>query len=76
MRSAKRWNNVRGSTDHMWGNRFYANLINSERKFDFAMNYIDLNPVAAGLAANPAEWKTSGAYYKAHNIKGLLDHPI
>ena len=75
-RSAKRWNNVHGSTDHVWGHRFFARLINSEEKFNFTMNYIDQNPVEARLAAIPTEWKTSGAYYKAHNIKGLLDHPM
>ena len=39
------------------------------------MNYIDQNPVVAGLSAVPAEWKASGAYYKANCIEGLVDRP-
>jgi hypothetical protein len=37
------------------------------------MNYIDQNPVVVGLAPTPADWKASGAYYKALNIQGLVD---
>jgi hypothetical protein len=37
------------------------------------MNYIDQNPVAAGLTPAPEGWKASGAYYKARNLPGLVD---
>jgi hypothetical protein len=37
------------------------------------MNYIDQNPVVAGLAATPEEWKASGAFYKKRGISGLAD---
>jgi hypothetical protein len=37
------------------------------------MNYIDQNAVVVGLAPTPADWKASGAYYKALNIQGLVD---
>ena len=37
------------------------------------MNYIDRNPVTAGLTHTPEDWKASGAYYKAWNIWGLVD---
>jgi len=40
------------------------------------MDYIDQNPVKAGLAAAPADWKASGAYYKANNISGLVDFSL
>ena len=40
------------------------------------MNYIDQNPVAAGLVADPAEWKAGGAYYQARNIPGLVDFSL
>ena len=37
------------------------------------MNYIDQNPVTAGLALSPEDWKASGAYYKMQKIQGLVD---
>ena len=71
--SAKSWNFVHGSTDHMWGHRYFARAIKDFREYETVMNYIDQNPVKAGLALYPAEWKSSGAYYKAHDINGFID---
>ena len=71
--SARRWNCIHGSTDHLWGERYFARDIKDTQEYEFVMNYIDQNPVVAGLAPTPAEWKAGGAYYKAHNITGLVD---
>ncbi|MDR2718411.1 MAG: transposase [Treponema sp.] len=72
-RSARHWNTIHGSTDHLWGNRYFARAVKDPQDYDFIMNYIDQNPVVAGLAATPAEWKASGAFYKAHNIPGMVN---
>jgi len=72
-RSAKHWNRIHGSTDHLWGHRYFARPVRTPQEYEFVMNYIDQNPVKAGLAPSPAEWKVSGAYYKARNIPGLID---
>jgi REP element-mobilizing transposase RayT len=72
-RSAKSWNSIHGSTDHLWGNRFFAREVRSHEDYEYVMNYIDQNPVVVGLSPTPAEWKASGAFYKAHNIEGLVD---
>jgi hypothetical protein len=37
------------------------------------MDYIDQNPVKAGLAPQAADWKAGGAYYIARNIPGMVD---
>ena len=71
--SAKRWNGIHGSKDHLWGNRYFARAIRNPQEFEFVMNYIDQNPVTVGLAPTPADWKASGAYYKARGIQGLVD---
>ena len=71
--SAKRWNSIHGSKDHMWGNRYFARAVKSQQEYEFIMNYIDQNPVVVGLAATPEEWKASGAFYKSRNIQGLVD---
>ncbi|MCL2764442.1 MAG: transposase [Treponema sp.] len=71
--SAKSWNFIHGSADHMWGNRYFSRAVKDEQEFEFIMNYIDQNPVVAGLVSIPDEWKASGAFYKALNIEGLID---
>ena len=74
-RSAKQWNTIHGSTDHMWGHRFYARAIRDPQEYQFVMDYIDQNPVVAELAPSPVDWKASGAYYRARNIPGVIDLP-
>ena len=71
--SAKRWNCIHGSTDHLWGERYFARAVRDQKEYEYIMNYIDQNPVVAGLAQSPAEWKASGAYYKALDISDLVD---
>ena len=72
--SAKRWNSIHGSIDHLWGSRFFARMVQDIREFLFVMQYIDQNPVKAGLAGSPSDWKDSGAYHIAHAIPGLVDY--
>ncbi|GHT69524.1 hypothetical protein FACS1894110_19140 [Spirochaetia bacterium] len=72
--SSKRWNQLHGSTDHLWGNRFFERPIKDLRDYLYVMNYIDQNPVKAGLSPRVGEWKESGAYYIQENIKGLVDY--
>jgi hypothetical protein len=38
------------------------------------MEYIDQNPVVAGLSSYVGEWKASGAYYIRENIPGFVDY--
>ncbi|MCL2175278.1 MAG: transposase [Treponema sp.] len=71
--SSKRWNLIHGSSDHLWGQRYFARAVKDMREYDFVMDYIDQNPVKAKLSATPAEWKASGAFYKAQNLTDLVD---
>jgi putative transposase len=71
-RSAKRWNFLHGSKNHLWGDRYFARAIKNPKEYETVMNYIDQNPVEAGLAAAPAEWPASGAYYREQKIAGLV----
>jgi len=72
--SAKRWNRIHGSIDHLWGLRFFARPARDLRDYFFIYNYIDQNPVKAGLTLCPPDWKPSGAYYIANDISGLVDY--
>ena len=60
--SAKRWNCIHGSIDHLWGQRFFARAIKDPEEYKVIMEYIDQNPVVVGLATAPDEWKASAAY--------------
>jgi len=60
-RSAKRWNFLHGSKDHMWGSRYFARVIKDQQEFDAVMEYIDQNPVKAGLVTSPEAWFAGGA---------------
>jgi len=73
-RSAKRWNFIHGSNDHLWGERFYSRAIKDPQEYYYVMNYIDQNPVTAGIAPGPALWEASGAYYINNDVTGLVDY--
>jgi putative transposase len=70
---AKRWNFSHGSKDHVWGHRFFARMVKDYSEYYYVMNYIDQNPVVAGLSLTPAEWISSGAFYKVQDLPGLVD---
>jgi len=70
--SAKRWNFIHKSTDHLWGHRYFARMIKDKQEYEFVTDYIEQNPVAAGLVQNPADWEASGSFYKSRNIDGLI----
>jgi len=72
--SAKRWNFIHGSKDHMWGERFFSRPVKDLREYFFVHNYIAQNPVKAGLTHCAQDWKASGAYYIANGINGLVDY--
>ena len=44
----------------LWQSRYRARVIDSEDYFRQAVAYVHLNPVAAGLVADPAEYALSG----------------
>jgi len=73
LRAAKRWNFIHCSIDHLWGQRFYARAVKDDLEFEYVMNYIDQNPVAAELVSEPVQWNASGAYYRANKLE-LIDY--
>ena len=72
-RSYVRYFNQRHNrTGTLWEGRYRSTLIESERHLLACMAYIDLNPVRAGLVAQPQEWPWSGC---AHSL-GLRHDPL
>jgi len=62
--SAKYWNRTHSAVGHLWGNRYFARIIRDQDDFEGIMEYIDQNPVKAGLVANPSDWIASGAFLR------------
>ncbi|MDR2150745.1 MAG: transposase [Spirochaetaceae bacterium] len=69
---AIRWNKRHNKTGHFWGDRFYSREIKDQRDFWTVYNYIDQNPVAAGLVQKPEDWQYSGAYHREHGIMRII----
>jgi putative transposase len=53
---AKTFNRRHDREDHVFGRRYASKLITSDEQLVAVVRYIALNPVKAGLAADPAEW--------------------
>lgn len=52
-------------TGHLFERRYGSNRIWTPERFAAAVEYIDQNPVAAGLSATPADWPWSSAGTRA-----------
>lgn len=67
------WFNARHHrTGTLWEGRYRAGLIEGERHLLACMRYIELNPVRAGLCAQPQDWPWSSA---PHHL-GLARQPL
>jgi hypothetical protein len=56
----KRFNLAHGLVGPLWQGRYKAKLVDSQRYFDQLLAYVHLNPVAAGVVSDPAEYRYSG----------------
>jgi len=56
----KRFNRFHGFVGPFWQGRYQAILVEDQRYFDQLLAYIHLNPVAAGLVSDPAQYDYSG----------------
>ena len=56
---ARRFNNARGATGHVFQGRFGSSLVETDDHLITTLRYIALNPVASGLCGDPAAWQWS-----------------
>ncbi|MCP4205169.1 MAG: transposase [bacterium] len=68
-RFAQRQNRLNGWSGHLWANRFFSTPLD-EAHLWAAARYVEMNPVRAGISAEPAAYKWSSA--RAH-ISGRHD---
>ncbi len=62
----------------LWEGRFKSSLIDSERYLLTCYRYIELNPVRAGMVANPGDysWSSYAAHAMGNRDEWLQDHPL
>lgn len=67
-----------GRSGTLWEGRYKSTLIQAERYLLACMVYIDLNPVRAGLAADPAEypWSSHRHYVGGQTQRLITPHPL
>ena len=62
--SAKAVNKLRGRTGSLWGYDYYDRYIRSVKHWYRVFDYIENNPVKAGLCDELGGYKASSAYYR------------
>jgi len=65
---AMAYNRIHDLTGHVWGARFFSKIIESLKEYLHILDYIDQNPVRAGLVSKAHHWQFGGLF---HRIKGL-----
>jgi REP element-mobilizing transposase RayT len=60
---AQRFNERHGRRGHLWGDRFWTELIDSEEHLQAACRYVLDNPLRAGLCDTRAAWPWLGCRY-------------
>lgn len=77
-RYVRYFNRRYGRSGTLWEGRYKSTLIQAERHLLACMVYIDLNPVRAGLAADPAEypWSSHGHYTGGRADRMITPHPL
>lgn len=69
-RVAKDHNRRKGWTGRLWQSRYKARMVDDPDYLDHLFAYVHLNPVAAGLTTDPADYPASG-----HRALLGLEHP-
>jgi len=72
-RYAQYLNARRGRSGHLWQNRYFACAVDGGHCRN-ALRYVELNPVRAGIAVRPADYRWSSARQHLFG-PGAADHP-
>ena len=77
-RYVRAFNGAQGRTGTLWEGRYRSTLIQTDRYLLACMAYIDLNPVRAGMVADPAAyaWSSHGHYTGQRIDKLISPHPL
>lgn len=51
-------------TGKFWQAEYFDRVVRNERGFNAAVEYIERNPVVAGLCGSPEEWRFGSAFHR------------
>jgi putative transposase len=74
-RFAEAFNRRTGSSGHLWGERFFSCIVNNIQQYLRVFEYIDNNPVKAGVVKKPGDWPYSGIYHHRNGIFKIVVRP-
>ena len=63
--TAKRANQILGRTGPFWHKDYFDRFIRDDGHLERTIDYVENNPVKAGLASSIAEWRWSSARLRA-----------
>ena len=72
---AIRYNNSLKIHGHVWYDRFTSVIFETYSHYLAAMNYIDNNPVKAGLVEKPEDYAYSGITFLKNKVYEIIDPP-
>ena len=77
-RYVQTFNRIHQRTGTLWEGRFKATVVQTERYLLACMVYVDLNPVRAGLVAQPGDyrWSSFGHYTGRATDPLITPHPV
>lgn len=77
-RYVRNYNMRQGRTGTLWEGRYKSTLIQAERYLLNCMAYMDLNPVRAGMVADPGDYRWSSYlhYIGRQHDKLITPHPL
>jgi putative transposase len=70
---ARSYNRIHALCGHVWGERFFSRIFRTAREFAYTFDYVDYNPVKAGLSLSLGDWIFSGLYFRRRGIRGIID---
>ncbi|MCX7775233.1 MAG: transposase [Spirochaetaceae bacterium] len=73
---AMRYNRFMKISGHVWYDRFKSIIVNGIRAFLAVSEYIDQNPVKAGLCLHPEDYEFCGAWHRERGLYTFLDKDI
>lgn len=67
-----------GLKGHLWSSRFKSKTINDDAQLFACGNYIEMNPVRAGLVSDPSYWPYSSyrLYALGEHLDGVVSDPL
>jgi putative transposase len=73
---SKAWNKVHGLKGHLWKARFFSRVIENDADLRNVIQYLNENPVKAGLVKRAEEWEYGGLWHFITRNRDLLDFPV